>query len=436
MLTISRPGIEHEFLQDFGNEAMLKLPIQNYMEMLPDQTGKSNAWEQITTPQVALINAINNPAYRFVCAAICRRLGKTYIANIIAQMMTLIPNYNVLIIAPNYNLSGISFELQRKLIRNFDLEMTRDNVKDRVIELANGSTIRTGSIAQVDSCVGRSYNLIVYDEAALSKDGEESFNIALRPTLDIPGSKAIFISTPRGKKNWFSGFFDRGFSPEFPEWASIHADYHENPRMSEKDVNEARKSMSKNEFEQEYMASFTTFKGQIYADYNHDNTIWEAPPIEEMEIFGGLDPGYRDPTAFVVVGYHYATEKYYVLDEYEAAEKVTKDHAAAMQILIDKYNVENIFIDSAAAQFSQDLAYTYDISTSKSKKQVLEGIAYVQNIVQQDTVKIMGNCLVTLDMIDQYQWDPNENLTKEKPVHNEYSHMADALRYALYSFTV
>ena len=33
-----------------------------------------------------------------------------------------------------------------------------------------------------------------------------------------------------------------------------------------------------------------------------------------------------------------------------------------------------------------------------------------------------------------YQWDPNPNLLKEKPKHNKASHMADALRYAIYSF--
>ena len=43
-------------------------------------------------------------------------------------------------------------------------------------------------------------------------------------------------------------------------------------------------------------------------------------------------------------------------------------------------------------------------------------------------------CKETLSALDQYQWDPNPNLLKEKPKHNKASHMADALRYALYSF--
>lgn len=438
MLEISREDISCEELQDFGNARFIKLPIEAYLSLLPVTLAsgeKSDCWKEINRPQIALINAVNNPKYRFICAALSRRLGKTYIANIIAQLVTLIPGCNVLIMAPNYSLSSISFELQRKFVRFFDLEIEKDNVKDRVLELANGSTVRMGSVTQVDSCVGRSYNLIVYDEAALSKQGEESFNIALRPTLDRPGSKAIFISTPRGKKNWFSKFHARGFSSEYPQWASIHADYLENPRMQEEDVAEARKAMTKAEFSQEYEASFNTYEGQIFEGFGQDQVQSEMPLLSECEIFAGLDPGYRDPTAFVVIAYHYSTDTFYIIDEYQAAAKVTSTHAEVMKGMVEKYGIENIFIDSAAAQFAADLAYTYDISTCKAKKQVLEGIAYCQTLVETKKVIVLDRCTLVLDMFDQYQWDTGETLITERPLHNEYCHIADAIRYALYTYT-
>jgi phage terminase large subunit len=47
----------------------------------------------------------------------------------------------------------------------------------------------------------------------------------------------------------------------------------------------------------------------------------------------------------------------------------------------------------------------------------------------------MSHCTNVIDMLDQYQWDTGANLIKERPKHNEYSHMADALRYALYTYT-
>jgi phage terminase large subunit len=428
MLKISRSDIDSTEITEFPmHERFIKLPVMNYLKLL-------GIWETINEPQIALINAVNSPKYRFICAALARRLGKTYIANVVGQLVTLIPGANVLIISPNYNLSSISFELQRKLIRHFDLEITRDNLKDRIIELSNGSTIRMGSVGTVDSCVGRSYDLIIFDEAALSSSGEDAFNIALRPTLDKPNAKAIFISTPRGKANWFSRFFDRGFDPEFPEWCSLTADYTENSRMLESDVAEARRSMSKAEFEQEYMASFTTFEGQIYQMPEASTT--EYVIADGDEYLAGIDVGYRDPTSFIVICYQPTTDCFHIVDEYLKAEATTDKHAEAFNELIAKWSIDPIFIDSAAPQFASDLAYLYNIATIKAKKDILPGIAYVQTLVETGRLKVSPHCTHTLEMFSQYRWDTKETLTTEKPLHDKYSHMADALRYALYTFTL
>jgi phage terminase large subunit len=428
MLIVSRPDINVDVIAEIDpQQRFIKLPITNYLKLL-------DVYDTINRPQVALINAVNDPKYRFICAALARRLGKTYIANIIGQLVTLVPGSNVLIISPNYNLSSISFELQRKLIKHFDLEVARDNLKDKIIELENGSTIRMGSLSTVDSTVGRSYDLIIFDEAALGEGGEAAFNVALRPTLDKPQAKAIFISTPRGRNNWFSQFYNRGFDDNFPEWISLQADYTENTRMAESDVAEARRSMSKAEFEQEYLASFTTFEGQIYSLKEDD--VVAAPEDLKGEAIAGCDPGYRDETAFVVIVYDWGRDCFYVVDEYLKAEKTTAEHAEHFSELNQKHGVEVTFIDSAAAQFASDLAYLYNISTTKAKKDVLPGIAYVQTLVQQGRLKVAPHCTNVRAMFDQYRWDTRENLQRERPLHDKYSHMADAVRYALYTYTI
>jgi PBSX family phage terminase large subunit len=423
---VSRIDVITEKLVDLQSETrFLKLPVSQYLELLGVSPLPS---------QMAIINAVNNNKYRFVVASISRRQGKTYIANIIGQLVSLVPGSNILIMSPNYSLSQISFDLQRQLIKHFDLEVAKDNAKDKVIELTNGSTIRMGSVNQVDSCVGRSYDLIIFDEAALA-DGEDAFNVALRPTLDKDNSKALFISTPRGKNNWFAKFYHRGFSEEFPEWASIRATYKDNPRMSETDVAEARKSMSEAEFKQEYEADFNTYEGQIWS-FNHEECVANLEELDtrSMEIIGGLDVGYRDPTAFCVLGYDWNEEKYYVLDEYMNNESTTEQHAIQIQRLMNKWDIDFIFIDSAAQQTRYDFAQQYDISTNNAKKSVLDGIAHVERIVDNDKLIVSQDCKETLASLDQYQWDPNPNLAREKPRHNMASHMADALRYALYSF--
>ena len=423
---VSRRDILCDEIVELGSEAkFLKLPIGPYLNLLN------------VTPlpsQIAIINAINNPKYRFVSAAVSRRQGKTYIANIIGQLVSLVPGSNILIMSPNYSLSQISFDLQRNLIKHFDLEVTKDNAKDKVIEISNGSTVRMGSVNQVDSCVGRSYDLIIFDEAALA-DGKDAFNVALRPTLDKENSKALFISTPRGRNNWFSEFFYRGFSDEFPEWCSIRATYQDNPRMSETDIAEARKSMSEAEFKQEYEADFNTYEGQIWK-FNFETQVKDLSQLDtsKMDVFAGLDVGFKDPTALCVIAYDWENEKYYLVDEYLNNERTTEQHAEEIQKLIDRWDIDYIYIDSAAQQTRFDFAQNYDISTINAKKSVLDGIGHVSAIIDNDYLYVDQECKESLKCLDSYQWDPNPNLIKEKPKHNMASHMADGLRYALYSF--
>jgi len=426
LIEISRTDIVPDYLMDYPQDSrFIKLPIEGYMELLGIEPNSS---------QTAIINAINCPKYRFVTAAVSRRQGKTYISNIIGQLVCLVPGANVLLMSPNYSLSQISFDLQRNLIKHFDLEVTKDNAKDKVIELSNGSTIRMGSINQVDSVVGRSYDLIIFDEAALT-DGRDAFNVALRPTLDKENSKAIFISTPRGRNNYFAEFYYRGFSDEFPEWCAIKATYHENPRVSEADIVEARKTMSEAEFAQEYMADFNVYEGQIWA-FNHEKCIMNLKDFDtsKMDVFAGLDVGYKDPTAFCVIAYDWDSQNYYLVDEYLDAEKTTEQHAMQIQKLIHKWDIDYIYIDSAAQQTRFDFAQNYDITTINAKKSVLDGIGFVGGIVDNETLLVDQQCKESLSCLDQYQWDPNPNLMREKPKHDGSSHMADAIRYALYTF--
>lgn len=403
----------------------LKVPIDKYLKEMEIDPIPS---------QIALINGINNPKYRFGVAALSRRQGKTYIANIIGQTVALVPGCHILVMSPNYSLSSISFDLQRGMLKKFGIEVAKDNAKDRVIELCNGSTIRMGSVNQVDSCVGRSYDLIIFDEAALA-DGKEAFEVALRPTLDKPNSKALFISTPRGKNNWFAEFFDRGLSDEFPEWFCIKATYHDNPRMYPEDIAEARKTMSEALFRQEYEADFSIFEGKIW-NLSPDCVREDIELGRNRDVIAGLDLGYKDATALCVVAYDWDIEKFIIFAEYMDSEKTSDKHAEEILKMQEKCGIDYIYIDSANQQQRFDLAQIWGVSTNNAKKSVLDGINYIAALCDNDQVLVDASCKEVLYAFDQYQWDPKTTLIKEKPLHNDASHMADAIRYAIYSYKI
>jgi phage terminase large subunit len=138
----------------------------------------------------------------------------------------------------------------------------------------------------------------------------------------------------------------------------------------------------------------------------------------------------------VICGYDWDSERYYILDEYKRSEATTEQHAIEIRKLLDKWGCEMTFIDAAAQQTKFDFAQNYDISTNNAKKSVLDGIAAVGVLCEQRRLWVHEDCEEVLKSLDQYKWDPNAALMKEKPVHNDASHMADALRYAIYSFEV
>ncbi len=439
MLDVSRQDVSSTEIQQENSH--LPFDVEKFLEAIIIKNEKN---EQVPldpiAPQIAMINGFLNSNYRFLVGCLSRRTGKTLISNALGLITILQPDTDVLIISPNYNLSLISYELQRKFIKAFGLEIVRDNVKDRVLTLSNGSSIRLGSVNQVDSTVGRSYQLIIFDEAALSNKGEEAFNISLRPTLDRAGSKAIFISTPRGQ-NWFYHFFQRGYSDDFPEWVSVHSDYRENPRIIEKDITEARISMSKAEFSQEYEAEFNQLQGAIYS-LSSDCIIArlsESLNPKEYDVIIGADFGWRDPTAYVVIFVDINEHKAFIVDEWEDNGKTTGEYAVALKELDEKYDADYIFADSANAQIRWDLAQDYDISTRLAKKAKLEGIGYVGSFIDNDKLLVDASCVKTIKSINNYQWresiNSKDEFTKEEPIHNEYSHLNDAIRYALYSYS-
>ena len=183
------------------------------------------------------------------------------------------------------------------------------------------------------------------------------------------------------------------------------------------------------------MADFNVFEGQVWG-FKRDVCQQDLSELDTtgMDIFAGMDVGYKDPTAFCVIAYDWDAGKYYLLDEYMDSERTTEQHAEKIRELINKWDIDYIYIDSAAQQTRFDFAQNYDITTINAKKSVLDGIGHVAAICDNDNLIVDQRCHETLSSLDQYQWDPNPNLLKEKPKHNMASHMADALRYALYSF--
>lgn len=414
-----------------------KLPINKLVAKLPPKFG----FIDFNPSQQAMIDGLNEK--RFWVHVSARRTGKSSAASVLAFAKLLEPNQHVTVVAPNFTLSSIIWDYTTQLIESFEIETSKFNSKDHVIQLKDsGSVFRLLSAENRQSLVGRAINFLIVDEAALIED-DEYFTRDLRPSLSTyADSRALFISTPRGREHYLHDYYLRGNKKhsEFPDWGSGLYPWYVNPRLNRKDIEDAQKSMPESIFRQEYYCDWATFEGQIYK-LNDDTqfvdlTTTEAPyriepGNERFTFIAGLDMGFRDKTAFVVI----ATDdiNYYIVDEYIEHEQPTGAHAEKIQELIDKWGIENIYIDSAAQQTKADLAYDYDIYCDNANKSVTDGIAFLQNVIAKNNLYIdCINSQQTYESISHYRW--NSKTEKVKPLHDWSSHACDAVRYAIYTY--
>lgn len=424
-MLISRPNISCTEVSRYPGRLYSGVNIERLAGIL--------GYTELIAPQIAMINAFLHPDYRFIVGCLSRRTGKTIVSNIIATMISLVPNANILVICPDYSLANISWDLQIKNIGILGMELRKQNTRDREIVTETGAMIKLASAERADSAVGRSYDLILFDEAAIYDGGKEIFDIALRPTLDKLTSKCIFISTPRGD-NYFKEFYDRGFSADFPSWVSIHSTWKDNPRAVLSDIEEAKRGMPAAIFQQEYEANFTSFEGQAFSAFTDDNIKPVDFKPDYLDYVIGLDVGFRDPTACVVVGLYESPNGSIcgnILEVWEDSGKSTAQIATRLRETMDYYKAECIYIDSAAAQTRYDLAEIYDITCINADKSVVDGIGFLNTLFQQDRLSVCESCTQGITTIRNLVWDKKSKL--EKLLHNKYIHVADAIRYAVYS---
>jgi phage terminase large subunit len=403
------------------SDKFFRIKIQRLLDRLPKPV-------QFNESQWAMVENLNSN--RFVVHIAARRTGKSYAAAILAFAKLLEPGQQVMVVAPNFSLSSIIWDYVTDLIRQLDIEVDRFNQKDKVVKLINGSVFRLLSANNRDSLVGRAANLLIVDEAAIIPN-DEYYTRDLRPALStFNDSRCLWISTPRGKGNYLYEYFLRGEDSEYPDWSSSIHTWRSNPLLSEIDVEEARRSITKALYLQEYECEWTTTESQIYLDLDEEKHIGDYVGERFAEVIGGLDVGYRDENVFVVIGTD--GDNYFIIDEFVSKESTTSELAAEIQEKINEWGIDTIYIDSAAQQVKADFAYDYDIYCENAIKSVNDGINSLQVLIEQDRLYFdTEGARHTFSAMSAYKWNPNTE--NPKPIHDWASHPCDAVRYAIYT---
>lgn len=195
---------------------------------------------------------------RFNVLCCGRRWGKTRLS----QDLILSPDdphngilngFPVAYFAPTYRMLMEVWREINDLI--YELIVAKSETEKR-IEIIGGGVVDFWSLEDPNSIRGRKYKRAILDEAAVSRNLQEAWLKVIRPTLTDLKGDAWFLSTPKGKNNYFYNLFE---NPKiFDDWRCWQMPTVMNPHISPSEVEEARLQLDPLTFAQEYLASFVT----------------------------------------------------------------------------------------------------------------------------------------------------------------------------------
>ena len=215
-----------------------------------------------------------------------RRFGKTYLA--IGELLRFacnVPKQKVWYVAPTYRQARqICWSKLKEVAIENDL-ISYINETDLTIRLHNNSEISLrGADRSADSLRGVGLNFLVLDEFA-DIPSDAWFSV-LRPTLSDTKGSALFCGTPRGYGNWAYDLFCKG--NEDNEWTSFQFTTIDGGQVDQEEIDAAKNDLDERTFRQEYLATFETYAGAIYYNFDREENVRKLD-ADETAIHIGMD---------------------------------------------------------------------------------------------------------------------------------------------------
>jgi hypothetical protein len=259
-------------------------------------------------------------------------------------------------VAPDANVARIGWDLLKGLSRQIpDAEIAEST---RIIQYPGGGWVQVKGAHNEGKLRGVTLDFLVVDEAAFIPSADR-WNSELRPTLAVKGGEALFISTFDGF-NWFHDLYQLGQDTNEPEWESWRKPSTENPYFPQEELELARRTTPKAEFEQEYLASPLSRAGAVFPGPEIQDSVERGTVAawrEDLPTYAGLDWGYAGETAFEVCQEDVEGAVYWLAERRWRAVELT-DRCTQIAMICAERGVEMIAADAAGATENRTLAET------------------------------------------------------------------------------
>lgn len=392
--------------------------------------------------QLPILDALGNKGYKRVIAIWPRRAGKDIVA------------FNYMLRAA-IQLTGVYFYVfptysqGRKVIwdsitndgkRFLDFIppelVTNTNSTEMKITLINGSIMQLIGSDNIDAIVGTNPRGIVFSEYALQDPRAYQF---LRPALTANNGWALFISTPRGKNSFWELYqialhnTNDWFAHKLTVEDTFHMPLHEIAKEK------ASGEMSDDLIQQEYYTSFDQgVEGSYYGKYldrmRIKGQIGMVPYETGFKVHSAWDIGVRDSTCIIM--FQTIGQTVRIIDYYENSKqglehyiKVLEQkpytwgkHFAPHDIAVREFGTGMTRIEKA-----RQLGIKFVLAPNVSIEDGIESVRSALSKIWID--EVTGKQLIKALENYRQEYDQKKRIYKSTPLHDAYSHAADALRY-------
>lgn len=285
---------------------------------------------------------------------------------------------------------------------------------------------------------GTPNRLVIIDEAQdFTINLKDFIKSDIRPGLWRERGTLVLAGTP-GQN--IHSFFHKVSTGGEPGWSVHHWTAAMNPYM----VDQYQEDIAKNEKDNPNFKETNEFKreflGQWVIDLENRCYVHNASNVDVLELpkepltyIMGVDPGFTDAFACVVVAYSRHDKKLYVVDAYAKSELMTHQQAEVIRDFQNRYPLSKIIVDHANKTSLMDLRYRYSLNLSiDHKTSKSDHIKMLNSDLALGTIKLLP--LAAERLIPEWEklvWDRRSmeqgRMIEKRGVDN---HLSDAFLYA------
>lgn len=291
---------------------------------------------------------------------------------------------------------------------------------------------------EMSKALGQKYRIVIVDEGAKYKQDLRAFvhEIAFPAVSDYEGSVCM-AGMP---SNDVKSFFYEVTSGNEPGWSN-HFWTWEHNRYVSKQISRQVAFLKKTNpgiektstFIQHYLGKWVVDITAKMYHFDAEVNVFRELPGGEWRYVLGIDLGYDDPTAFVVLAYRDYDPCVYVVDVYKRKNMTISEVAERIKHYFRVYKVDKAIIDGSAKQAVEELKQRHGIPlTAADKAGKADFIQICNDDLKGSRVKVKSTgCELLISEWDTLIWDEKALL---KGIYAEQArainHCADAFLYA------